>query len=170
MIVQLGQRSVDGDIDVLLSECHLRIRHFLSLAHRSATQRAGDDEVKAAAGQVQRYFAVGFPLHLADEDELIIPALTGRDCSVDLALSRMHRDHAEHDERVSHLIKLCASIERQPRCLPELSRGLAASAEQLSRLLEPHMQMEEHDIFPALRLLSSRQRTDIRDAIRARRF
>lgn len=170
MIVQLGQRSIEGDIDVLLSECHLRIRRFLSLAHRLATQKASYDELKAAAGQVRRYFVVAFPLHVADEDELILPRLIGRDRTADRALVRMHKEHLEHDDYVGHLIEICASIEREPHRLPKLAHALEASTVLLMRLLEPHMRMEERDIFPALKLLSRRQRDDIRDAMRARRF
>ncbi|MEP6861254.1 MAG: hemerythrin domain-containing protein [Deltaproteobacteria bacterium] len=169
MIVQLGKRSIDGDVDVLLSECHLRIRRFLALAVRITAQRTSALDVQEAGGQVRRYFAEAFPLHLADEDELLMPVLMGRESTLDRAIERMHRDHAEHEPHVAHLVELCAALERDPGGLAALVEDLAVTTKLLREVLEPHLLLEEREIFPAIRLLSDDERGQIRAAMRARR-
>jgi hemerythrin-like domain-containing protein len=169
MIVQLGQRSVDGDVDVLLSECHLRIRRFLALARRVAAESASEAQVQDAMAQVARYFSVAFPLHRTDEEELVMPRLLGRDPALDRALSTMHADHVHHEAGVARLVELCAQIEREPYRLDELREALATCSADLAAVLEPHLLLEEREIFPVLRELSRAVRDEIRTAMRARR-
>ncbi len=170
MIVQLGQRSRHGDVDALLSECHLRIRRFVSLARRIPTQpQARAEEVKDVAAQIVRYFTLGFPLHLLDEDELVMPRLIGQDRELDLALARMHADHGEHAGHVARVVELCVALEREPHALATLSTELAGAAAALHAVIEPHLLLEERVIFPALRLLPPPVRDEIRAGMQARR-
>lgn len=170
MIVQLGQRSRPGDVAALLSECHLRIRRFVALARKLALQpQARAEEVSEAAGQVQRYFTLAFPLHLADEEELVTPRLIGRDRDLDRALARMRADHGEHESHVARVVDLCSALEREPQELAMRSTDLAASAAALHEVMEPHLLLEEREIFPAVSLLSPEQRDEIRAAMKARR-
>lgn len=169
MIVQLGKRTVDGDVDVLLSECHLRIRRFLALATRLTASDAHALDVREAAGQVRRYFAEAFPLHLADEDELLVPRLRGREEALDRAIERMHRDHEHHEAHVTHLVELCGALEHGADAVPALVQDLAATTQHLTAVLEAHLVLEEREIFPAIRQLSDDERAQIRAAMRARR-
>jgi iron-sulfur cluster repair protein YtfE (RIC family) len=169
MLHQLGQRSSTGDIVALLAECHQRIRKFLSLAQRlAATADAQDDEIRSVAGQVRRYFAEAFPLHLADEDELV-PRLARTSPEVDRALAQMGSDHVAHQPSVSSLVQLCGAIEREARHLATTRTELAAVATVLVADLEPHLQLEERVIFPALARLPQAERDALRDDMRARR-
>ena len=150
MLVKLGSRTVNEDVVDLLLACHERIRSFIAMARRIAT--SGGD-VREPAGQVKRYFAEAFPLHVADEEELLtIP-------------QRIHDDHVKHTPEVERLVAMCAAIEQGAAVPP----ALAPLAEKLERELEEHLQIEERDVFPAVRQLPEAERNRIRDAIRARR-
>ena len=150
MLVKLGSRTVNEDVVDLLLACHDRIRSFIAMARRIAT---GSGDAREAAGQVRRYFAEAFPLHVADEEELLaIP-------------QRIHDDHVAHTPAIERLVAMCAAIEQGGPVPTEL----AALAEKLERELAEHLAIEERDVFPAVRALPEAERTRIRDAIRARR-
>jgi hypothetical protein len=150
MLVKLGSRTSTEDVVDLLLACHDRIRSFLAMARRIAT--AGGD-AREAAGQVRRYFAEAYPLHVADEEELLaIP-------------QRVRDDHASHAAEVDRLVAICAAIEAGAAVPAEL----APLAEHLERELTEHLALEERDVFPAVRALPDAERAPIRDAIRARR-
>src|SRR6185437_5656461 len=133
MLVQLGQRAAREDAVDLLVECHGRIRRFLGFARQLAVAQAPDDEVKAVAGQIRRYFAVAFPLHLADEEELVVPALATAGEPAAAALAEMRADHAAHDPAVVRLVEICGELERAPGALARLAPQLGAVADELSR-------------------------------------
>jgi iron-sulfur cluster repair protein YtfE (RIC family) len=169
MLVQLGTRTTTQDFVDLLYECHGRIHKFLAFATELATSiDLPAAEAKEVASQIHRYFAVSFPLHLADEDESITPALAN-DATTRAALARMHADHAAHDHLVARLVTLAAAIERDPACLATVRAELRAAAGALTAALEPHLVLEEHVIFPALRRLPQSMRDDLRAAMQARR-
>jgi hypothetical protein len=67
MIVQLGARTTGNDVVDMLAACHERIRTFSTMA--CAIASGGD--VREAAAAVRRYFAEAYPLHVADEEELL---------------------------------------------------------------------------------------------------
>ena len=169
MLVQIGQRQRSNDVVDLLDECHGRIRRFLELATRLATSRDADAAtVSDTAAQIRRYFAEAFPLHLADEDELVLPQLFGRSEAVDDALARMHAEHGEHAALVAEMVALCGALQADPR-----PRGLRRAARRLApalrEVLEPHLALEESAIFPALRALPDAQRASIKQGMQERR-
>lgn len=170
MLVQIGQRRTPEDVVDLLEECHQRIRRFLSLARQIATgEGVADDVVRSVAGQVQRYFAVAFPLHLADEEELVAPRLAGASGEVDRALATMRSDHAAHEATVTRLAELCAVLARDPRPCATSRGELTATAAELAAGLEPHLELEERVIFPAIRCLPASEREAIHRGMRVRR-
>lgn len=62
----------------LLHACHGKVRHFAGLALRLAghvASRGADADASAAAGNILRYFDIAAPLHHADEEEDLFPAL-----------------------------------------------------------------------------------------------
>lgn len=150
MLVKLGSRTTNEDVVDLLLACHQRIRAFIAMARRIATE-PGD--AREAAGQVRRYFAEAFPLHVADEEELLaIP-------------QRIHDDHVTHAPLIDRLVAICAVIEQGGPVPPEL----APLTEQLEHELAEHLAIEERDVFSAIQALPAAERARIRDAIRARR-
>ncbi|MGE5185042.1 MAG: hemerythrin domain-containing protein, partial [Acidobacteriota bacterium] len=97
MLHTLGKRAASEDVVDLLVECHGRIRKFLGFARALADKpEAPAGEVRAVAGQIRRYFAVALPLHIADEEEAIMPRLAAASDDVTRALAAMHREHAAH--------------------------------------------------------------------------
>jgi hemerythrin-like domain-containing protein len=170
MLVQLGQRQSGTDVVDLLVECHGRIRRFLDIAQRLAAATEMDAAtVRDAAGRVCRYFAEAFPLHLADEDELVLPALLGTGEHVDDALTRMSAEHQEHAALVTEMIDACASLHADPRCIVAAAPRLGSVTSALRGVLEPHLAAEEREIFPALRTLPEATRAGIRAGMQARR-
>ena len=167
MLLQIGRRDAETDVIDLLYECHGRIRRFMNLAmtlgDAPATSAA---ETSSVAGQIRRYFRVALPLHLADEDTLIVPRLRGREARVDEALTTMQADHEVHASFVNRLVAVCTVLEREPRRLPSVATALAERAVMLSQVLEPHLLLEESIIFPALRGLPRRDREDLYRAMR----
>ena len=150
MIVKLGARTTGEDAVDLLAACHERIRKFSAMA--CAIAKAQGD-VREAAGAVRRYFAEAFPLHVADEEELLeLPA-------------RIHDEHVAHAPLIDRLVALCAGIEAGGPVPPELG----PLAEQLRKELDEHLSIEERDVFPAIRALPDAERARMREAIRARR-
>jgi hypothetical protein len=115
MLIKLGARESGGDVVDALLECHERIRRFAALAVTLAEARApGAEEVREAAGQVRRYFLEALPLHVADEDESIVPRLRGRDAEVDAALATMSAEHEGHRAPLAELVSTCAALEAAP--------------------------------------------------------
>lgn len=170
MLVKLGQRAKSEDIVDLLVECHGRIRKFLGFARDLALAHdAPREEIRQLAAQVRRYFAVSLPLHVADEEELIEPALAGTSAEIDDALAAMHAEHATHEPALARLVGTCAWLERDPSVLASVGETLAATAAELAAEFEPHLAREERVIFPALAALAADRRDAIRAAMRARR-
>ncbi len=170
MLVQIGKQGTSGDVVDLLVECHGRIRKVLAFARQLADKpEAPPGEVRAVAGQIRRYFAVAFPLHVADEEELIAPRLAGTGAAVARALATMHRDHGAHAAEIARLVEICGELEREPGRLASRVGELAASAAQVAADLEPHLELEERVVVPAIRGLAEAQRDAIRSGMRARR-
>lgn len=110
-------------------------------------------DLQQAAGAVRKYFAEAFPLHVADEEELLqLP-------------KRIHDDHVAHQVDVDRLVALCADIEAGHPVPAELG----PLAEKLRIELDEHLSIEERDVFPAIRALPDAERARMRDAIRSRR-
>lgn len=169
MLVRLGERrSAPGLVEALV-ECHERIRRFTRFAAQLAAVRPGEEEVRSVAAQIGRYFRESFPLHVADEEEQLVPKLSGTSDDVDRALAQMHAEHVEHAGEIAHLVALCTELERSPARLGELAGELAACADRLAAGIEPHLALEERVIFPALARLPAGERDAILTALRERR-
>jgi hemerythrin-like domain-containing protein len=173
MLVGIGKKSAGADLRSALAECHDRIRSFSALACRLAGPMAMDarpEEVAEAAEAVRRYFVVALPLHVADEEQTLMPLLAGRDAAVDAAFAKMAGEHAEHEPAIAALVETCERLAGDPAELPRVRQRLEAIAVPLEAALRAHLALEEETIFPALeRLLSTAERDDVRAAMRARR-
>jgi iron-sulfur cluster repair protein YtfE (RIC family) len=163
-IVRLGEKRDDreGDVVDALLACHRRIRSFLALAARVGQGGDPAQQVAEACAQIGRYFREAMPLHVADEEESILPRLVGRAGAVDDALAAMQEQHTAHE---AHLAELAAAVAD-----PGARAGVAAAAAALEQVLAPHLDLEEDIIFPGIRrLLSARELADIAAEMRARR-
>lgn len=173
MLTQLSRRRTSrppGDLVDLLSDCHQRIRHFVTLAHRAgARQGVPADQIVQACFDVERYFTQALPLHVADEEESIEPRLRGLSPTVDAALDATLRQHQQHEPHLEALLGAASVLRNAPH--DAAARGkLAAVALALESQFEEHLRLEETVIFPAIRqLLSPAIQTSIMHELRQRR-
>ena len=171
MLINIGPSKEPSDIVDLLLECHERIRLFIGLARRMAeAQHASKDEVQDAAARVCRYFSEALPLHVADEEESIMPRLSGRRREVDSALDAMRRQHKTHESGLEQLLQTCRLLELFPERFDERRESLRRVAAELERDLNTHLREEEAVVVPAIRsLLTAEEREAMLSEFRARR-
>jgi iron-sulfur cluster repair protein YtfE (RIC family) len=171
MLIKIGSTPEPTDVVDLFLECHDRIRTFIALAGTlGQSEDSSEAEISDAAGRITRYFTEALPLHVADEEESIVPRLSGRDPDVDAALERMRLEHKEHEPQLESLLETCRSLQVSPNRLNELRTLLLAAASTLERQFLEHLQEEETIILPAIRtFLSSDDREAMLREVRARR-
>jgi iron-sulfur cluster repair protein YtfE (RIC family) len=171
MLIQIGSPRGPSDVVDLLLECHQRIRHFLAVADRLAqSQGASHDEIREAAARITRYFSEAFPLHIADEEQSILPRLSGRTPELDAALQGMHREHLEHESQLKTLVELCCELQASPEKLDEVRHSLLSTASMLEKAVSAHLEQEEQIVLPAVRArLTLEEQAAILTELRARR-
>lgn len=170
MLKQLGKRgTLAPDLVATLLDCHGKIRHFTALARKAGEAEAGAAEIADACEQAQRYFSLALPLHVADEEESLLPRLRGREPALDAALADMHDEHLQHEPLLTTVRDALAKVHVEPTA-GALRAGLAAAATALERSFSEHLAREEQVIFPALRrLLSDAEQHLVLAELRARR-
>src|SRR5215471_4934129 len=143
MLIQIGPSKEPSDVVDLLLECHERIRSFAGLACRLAdTREASHDEIRNAATRITRYFSEALPLHVADEEQSILPRLSGRTTELDAALKGMHQEHLEHEPQLNTLVELCRQLQASPERHDELRHSLLSTASMLEKLFSTHLERE----------------------------
>jgi iron-sulfur cluster repair protein YtfE (RIC family) len=171
MLIGRGPRTASFDLVDLLRECHQRIRQFSDLAVAIAARReAPIEQVVDACADVRRYFREALPLHVADEEESILPRLVGQDSQVDEALVTMHRQHSEHEPMLQQLLAACSIVQSSPGALEDLRAQILQLATEFRGAFESHLMLEESRIFPSLgSLLSPEVQNEIVQELRGRR-
>lgn len=154
----------------MLLECHERIRTFSRMAEEVGRRpELPAAEVAEACARCERYFVEALPLHVADEEESIVPRLTGKRPEVDGALATMHRQHGEHEADIAALVAALRAVKASPE-EAGLREQLRVVAERLSRAFEEHLAAEEQVLFPAIRaVLAPEVQAEIVAEQRARR-
>ena len=135
----------------LLLECHQRIRTFLAMGQRlAAALDAPPRDVSEAAGRLERYFTVGLPKHVADEDLSLAPRLREREPSAELlaTLETVERQHRELEVLLERLVARWRELQTAPERLAALAPALATDSEQLAVRMEEHLLLEERTLFP----------------------
>jgi iron-sulfur cluster repair protein YtfE (RIC family) len=171
MLVKIGPSNESSDIVDLLVACHDRIRFFIDLAGRLAeTTDASPEEVREAAARVVRYFSESLPLHIADEEESILPRLVGRESMLDRTLETMREEHDAHEPQTERLLAICRRVQNAPGELPQVRAELRGIASLLAADFKTHLAQEEAIIVPAIkRFLSDDDRQAMAQELRARR-
>jgi hemerythrin-like domain-containing protein len=159
--------AVDEPIDLLLA-CHARLRYFseLSLVLATRTDLPAEDAADAGA-RLLRYFRVALPLHEADEEQTVAPALlsTAARSLVEDALGTMKAQHTQLHEVLASLLPAWERVEAEPASI----RPALADARSLASLLDAHLALEEHTIFPSMSAIDPAVRRPLLGAMRARR-
>ncbi len=148
----------------LLRACHRRIRLFTEMAGRIAAATADDAAVAEAAAAVERYFFVALPKHVADEEESLAPRLGRTPCAA--ALSEMAGQHRRIEEALDTLRPHWQALGRRQGA-PD--RGLAGLTARMAALWEPHLALEEREIFPLVETMEQEPRDAVWREMRARR-
>jgi hemerythrin-like domain-containing protein len=136
----------------------------------AVAEEVSPQEVREVAGRIRRYFGEALPKHTRDEDESIVPRLAGKEPEVDAVLSRMGREHLQHEAHVAQLVALCAQLENSPEQLAELRTELGRVAQALEAEFSSHLAEEERVVLPAIRrLLSMEEQASLLSEFRERR-
>ncbi len=169
----IGRHAAIDEPGDLVRGCHERIRRFLAMADRLASDApATADDARGAAVAIARYFTEALPLHERDEDDAIAPRLAGTSAVIDRALAEMRAQHLALHPMVEALIAACGRISTDDDPAATRTRERV----ELTRLLgelEPrfasHLVAEEALIVPALDALPEADRAALTAAMRARR-
>lgn len=161
-----------GDAFQLFLDCHERLRRFSALAVKLA--RLPDvppSERAEAAARVERYFTLGLPLHVEDEEHSLAPRMRGAGLSPEAlqALDEMTRQHEEIEALLATLLPTWRELGEAPERYGALL-GRLEGGEALAKLLEAHLQLEERVLFPEARARLSQESVEALAAeVRARR-
>jgi hemerythrin-like domain-containing protein len=179
MPIKIGQRPDHGFDEPLglLSDCHRRIEHFLEVLARTAHQADGGplaDRQRAELDGALTYFETAAPRHTADEEASLFPRLRASgDPAAAGALEtveRLERDHGaaeRHHAEVDRLVRRWMTQNALDRVDLEALQGHLAA---LRAIYEPHIAIEDRELFPtAARLLSPTQIEEIGREMAARR-
>jgi hemerythrin-like domain-containing protein len=176
MGIQIGARPDSGFDDPIgmLMDCHRRIERFLHIlcvvADRGQGRALADEETVAVKAALQ-YFREGGKRHNADEEESLFPRLRGEAATAqEQELTRLENDHRSADHLHSEVEDLYSAWIAAGRLNPDDEARLRSAAEQLKRLYEEHIRVEEKTVFPyAVETLDPRAIAAIGLEFRARR-
>ncbi len=156
--IRIGQ-SADHGFDQplgLLSDCHRRVEHFLSVLSEVARSEAGRPITangrNALEGALQ-YFATAGPRHTADEEESLFPRLTTAAPEQSNPIANiLHSLEADHRtaERLHAEVDVLAHrwIEAETLSTGDAS-ALRSALDSLSDIYRRHIEIEDRDVFPA---------------------
>lgn len=173
MLHRLGKNAspppTDEPADLVVA-CHGRIRELTGIALALArTPDAPAPDAAAAATRLRRYFSEALPLHEADEESTIAPALRALDPSLAPELEAMEREHAEVHAVLAELLPLWEALEREPGRIGEIGPRLGAASERLATAFDAHLALEERAIVPRLAEIAADERRAMARAMRERR-
>ncbi|MGB3288306.1 MAG: hemerythrin domain-containing protein [Burkholderiaceae bacterium] len=157
----------------MLAACHHRIERQCSTLKRLAPHlraHGSDEQARAAATAIMRYFDSSAIQHHADEEVDLFPALIESMAGSDAVCIRELTDGLSADHR-----KLEAGWRKLRATLSKVGEGQAAllpddQVEAFTSLYESHMRREEDELLPmAARLLGDDAIARIGRAMRERR-
>ncbi len=164
----LGESAPDfSDPIGLLQACHRRIADHCELLQRMCDHQDGhgaDEELIAASNRVLRYFDIAAPLHHADEEQDLFPALAG-EADLRSLIARLRTEHAEQDAMWQSLRGDLTRITAG-----QSSASLRPRAEPFVRACLEHAALENRYILPRAReYLDAETLAVIGDAMAKRR-
>jgi hemerythrin-like domain-containing protein len=178
MAIRIGQPT-DHTFDEplgLLSDCHRRIEHFLTVLEALAGQPSHSltRDQKFEVQEALEYFEHAAPRHTADEERSLFPRLR-KSSSPDAlkafeTLTRLERDHEiadVHHRAVDELWRRRLALEELP---PNEMRELRDRLGVLHAIYKEHIQVEDCELFPAAaRILSREELQEVGEEMATRR-
>jgi len=138
----------------MLQACHERVTRSLDLLQRllEHLERAGhDDQARAAAHDVWRYFEIAAPAHHIDEERHVLPLLlrSGEPHLIEVA-RRLQADHDALDAVWRELGPLLQRVHDSPTALNAAAvEQLHAEAAAFIAIHQRHLPLEDDVAFPA---------------------
>jgi hemerythrin-like domain-containing protein len=179
MAVHLGasrEHGFDEPLE-LLSDCHRRIERFLQI-QRKVAEEAGDGslggEHRRAAEAALEYFKTAAPRHTADEEQSLFPMLResaepGAREALDV-MQALEKDHEAAEAAHAQANELFRQWLDSGSLTESQRTKLMALLDELIRLYEPHIKMEDTRLFPlAAEALSREQIQRLGDEMAGRR-
>ena len=156
MPIQIGQkRQADFDDPLgMLSDCHRRIEHFLTILGRLARQFRGaalaESERKALENALD-YFRHSGPRHTADEEDSLFPRM--RSCEAAAAalatIEALHSEHLVADRAHAEVDALGSRWLREGQLNNADAARLVELLESLEKMYARHIELEDRELFPA---------------------
>lgn len=138
--------AFDAPIE-LLTACHDKVRRFATLCGRLARHTAehgADDQARTAAAGILRYFNIAAPLHHADEEHDLFPALRAlQDDGLTTVMQALEQDHAALDMLWEQARPWLEAVQHG-----QASPAPPALALFATRYME-HIAREEREVFPS---------------------
>jgi hemerythrin-like domain-containing protein len=144
--------SFDDPVEMWLA-CHERVRRFASMLGRlrvHMVSAGADEEARASAESIRRYFNEAAPRHHEDEEADMFPLLRARCTATDAAvIATIERVETEHVEMAALWRELDAVLAR-------IGAGSSAPladelVERFESLYDAHIVAEETVLLPAMR-------------------
>ena len=151
-----GDAATFDDPLAMLAACHVRIRKQLATLarlERHLPEHGHDDDARAAARAILRYFDTAAIHHHEDEEASLLPRLLARAPEARVLSERLLREHGELADRWRRLRPLLSGIAAGRRAvLPQkLVHEIAAA-------YHAHIEIEESELIPlAQEVLSADQ-------------
>lgn len=168
-MLTIGNGAAPGFDDpvALLLACHDKVRRFAALSlrlDRHLTDHGVDHEASVAAGNILRYFDLAAPLHHADEEEDLFPALRRLDDpALTAAMNALETQHEALGELWRAVRPWLASIAQQGAPVRP------AELEDFARAYPEHAAREEREIYGAAARLDAEVLEGIGRRMQARR-
>ncbi|HVN83209.1 MAG TPA: hemerythrin domain-containing protein [Candidatus Binatia bacterium] len=159
-MIQIGAPLAHDFSDPLsvLSDCHRRIEHFLSVLVTVTRQSRGgalDSEQRDALQVSLRYFAEAEPMHTADEEESLFPRLRAAHhaqapAAIAIAnrLTDEHRNVRAHHDRVAALVRRWLDDDSLPS---DAIGDLAKDLDALAAIYRRHIPTEDEELLALAR-------------------
>jgi hemerythrin-like domain-containing protein len=174
--IQIGAKLDSGFDDPIgmLIDCHRRIEHFLHILCLVAGRAHGrglTNEEKEAVEAALNYFRVGGQRHNADEEESLFPRLRATRMGASASdLGGLESDHKLANTLHATVEELYRAWIAAGRMSPGDGERILAATDQLKRLYEEHIRIEEGVVFPrAVEVLDVRALVAMGREFRARR-
>jgi hemerythrin-like domain-containing protein len=163
MGIQIGAKPDSGFDDPLgmLKDCHRRIERFLHIlcfvAGRARGRGLTGEETEAIEAALH-YFSAGGRRHTADEEESLFPRLRGQSMREEFAqLDGLERDHQRAEELHAVIETLYRKWIATGSLRAEDQEQILSATEDLRRLYEQHIRLEEQVVFPRAAAVLDRQ-------------
>ena len=141
-----GDAATFDDPLAMLAACHVRIRKQLATLarlERHLPEHGHDDDARAAARAILRYFDTAAIHHHEDEEASLLPRLLARAPEARVLSERLLREHGELADRWRRLRPLLSGIAAGRRAVlpPKLVHEIAAA-------YHAHIEIEESELIP----------------------